>query len=76
MQFLGANDTKIDTFTVVAIDGTTKQISFTIHGTNDATVIGEPAWHDVTEDTSSRQLTASAAHDSDADQNQASFRRR
>ena len=43
MQFLGANDTKIDTFTVTSVDGTTKQISFTIHGTNDVTVIGEPA---------------------------------
>src|SRR5260370_9292261 len=39
VQFLGANDTKVDTFTVTALDGTTKQISFTIHVTNDAPVI-------------------------------------
>src|SRR5262249_14481700 len=39
VQFLGANDTKVDTFTVTALDGTTKQISFTIHGANDAAVI-------------------------------------
>src|SRR5262249_41737957 len=36
VQYLGANDTKVDTFTVTALDGTTKQISFTIHGSNDA----------------------------------------
>ena len=39
VQFLGVNDMKVDTFTVTAFDGTTKQISFTIHGTNDAPVI-------------------------------------
>src|SRR5205807_1164092 len=50
VQFLGADDTKVDTFTVTAFDGTTKQISFTIHGTNDAAVIGDPTVHDVTED--------------------------
>jgi VCBS repeat-containing protein len=38
VQFLGANDTKVDTFTVTAFDGTTKQITFTIHGANDALV--------------------------------------
>ena len=76
VQFLGANDTKVDTFTVTAFDGTTKQISFTIHGTNDATVIGDPAVHDVTEDTNvvNGNLTASGTLSiSDADQNQASF---
>src|SRR5262249_31767149 len=39
VDFLGANDTKLDTFTVTALDGTSKQISFTIHGTNEAAVI-------------------------------------
>ena len=76
VQFLGVNDTKVDTFTVTAFDGTTKQISFTIHGTNDATVIGDPAVHDVTEDTNvvNGNLTASGTLSiSDADQNQASF---
>ena len=61
---------------MTAFDGTTKQISFTIHGTNDATVIGDPAVHDVTEDTNvvNGNLTASGTLSiSDADQNQASF---
>ena len=35
MQYLGASDSKVDTFTVTAADGTTKDVSFTIHGTND-----------------------------------------
>ena len=41
VQFLGATDTKVDTFTVTSFDGTTKVVSFTIHGQNDApTVVG------------------------------------
>src|SRR5262249_39137222 len=43
--------THVDTFTVTAADGTTKVVSFTIHGTNDAAVIGTPTVADVTEDT-------------------------
>src|SRR5207245_790189 len=39
VQYLGLNDTKVDTFTVTAFDGTTKQISFTVHGTDDAPVL-------------------------------------
>ena len=50
VQYLGAGDTKVDTFTVTSLDGTTKQVSFTIHGINDAAVIGTPTVHDVTED--------------------------
>ena len=30
VQYLGAGNTKVDTFTVRSLDGTTKQISFTI----------------------------------------------
>ena len=77
VQYLGANDTKVDTFTVTALDGTTKQISFTIHGTSDAAVIGDPTVHDVTEDVNvngSGNLTASGTISiTDTDQNQASF---
>ncbi|MBZ9819359.1 VCBS domain-containing protein, partial [Mesorhizobium sp. CA4] len=51
VQFLGAGATHVDTFTVTAADGTTKDVSFTIHGTNDAAVIGTPTVADVTEDT-------------------------
>src|SRR5260370_24460616 len=50
VQYLGAGDTKVDTFTVTSVDGTTKKVSFTIHGVNDAAVIGAPTVHDVTED--------------------------
>src|SRR5207248_3263346 len=46
----GGTSTHVDTFTVTAADGTTKQVSFTIHGTNDAAVIGAPTVADVTED--------------------------
>jgi len=39
---LAAGETKIDTFTVTSLDGTTKDVSFTIHGTNDVpTIVGE-----------------------------------
>src|SRR5262249_42705494 len=38
-QYLGASDSKIDTFTITSLDGTQKQISFTIHGANDAATI-------------------------------------
>ncbi|ACA17733.1 outer membrane adhesin like protein [Methylobacterium sp. 4-46] len=77
VQFLGASDSKVETFTVTAQDGTTKQVSFTIHGANDAAVIGDPTVADVTEDVAingSGNLTASGTISiSDADQNQASF---
>src|SRR5215467_15498498 len=76
VDFLGANDTKVDTFTVTALDGTTKQISFTIHGANEAAVIGDPTVHDVTEDVNvvNGNLTAIGTIPiTDVDQNQASF---
>src|SRR6185295_5094797 len=47
----GGTSTHVDTFTVSAADGTTKQVSFTIHGQNDAASIGTPTVSDVTEDT-------------------------
>src|SRR5207253_2752523 len=52
VQYLGLGDSKVDSFTVTALDGTSKQVSFTIHGTNDAAVIGDPTVADVTEDVS------------------------
>ncbi|SDK25260.1 MULTISPECIES: VCBS domain-containing protein [Bradyrhizobium] len=74
VQYLGGNDIKVDTFTVTALDGTTKQISFTIHGTNDVAVIGNPTVHDVTEDSNPTTLTATGSISiSDADQGQAAF---
>jgi large repetitive protein len=75
-QFLGAGQTKVDTFTVAAADGTTKDVTFTIIGANDGAVIGTPSVSAVTEDVavSSGNLTASGSISiSDADQGQATF---
>jgi len=38
-QYLGGSDTKVETFTVTSFDGTSRDVSFTIHGTNDAPVL-------------------------------------
>src|SRR5207302_1161048 len=58
----GGTSTHVDTFTVTAADGTTKDVSFTIHGTNDAAVIGTPTVADVTENTpSTATVTLTAA---------------
>lgn len=74
VQYLGAGDTKIDTFTVTSVDGTTKKINFTIYGKNDAAVIGVAAAHDVTEDATKPTLTASGKIAiSDVDQGEATF---
>jgi VCBS repeat-containing protein len=74
VQYLGASDTKVDTFTLTSLDGTTKQVTFAIHGTNDTAVIGTPNAHDVTEDANATTLTAAGTISiSDADQNQSSF---
>ncbi len=76
-QSLGAGETAIDTFTITALDGTTKNISFTIHGTNDAAVIGTPSVASVTEDLGTDgagNLTASGSISiSDVDAGQGSF---
>ncbi|WP_338309937.1 VCBS domain-containing protein, partial [Bradyrhizobium sp. TM233] len=54
--------------------GTAKQVSFTVHGTNDAAVIGAPAFTTVTEDASAPTLSVSGTISiSDADQNQSTF---
>ncbi|UPJ41119.1 VCBS domain-containing protein [Bradyrhizobium sp. 40] len=39
VQGLAAGEVKVETFTVSSIDGTTKPVSFTIHGTQDAPVL-------------------------------------
>lgn len=71
VQYLGQGETRDEVFTVKAQDGTTKDVTFTIHGVNDAADIGGLTQHDVTED---GQLTASGQLAiSDADQNQAAF---
>ncbi|MFC5313771.1 Ig-like domain-containing protein [Azospirillum rugosum] len=50
VQFLGAGRTRTDSFTVTSFDGTSKRISFTITGVNDAAVIGGTDAGTVTED--------------------------
>ncbi|MET3339213.1 beta strand repeat-containing protein [Bradyrhizobium ottawaense] len=74
VQYLGAGETRVETFTVSALDGTAKQVSFTVHGTNDAAVVGAPAFTTVTEDASAPTLSVSGTISiSDADQNQSTF---
>jgi VCBS repeat-containing protein len=74
VQYLGAGDTKIDTFTVTSKDGTTKDVSFTIHGTNDAAVIGTPTFRDAYADSNLTTLSVTGSISvSDVDQNQSSF---
>ena len=50
VQYLTAGHSKTETFTVRSVDGTTRDISFTINGADDAAVIGDPRRAQVTED--------------------------
>jgi VCBS repeat-containing protein len=64
VQYLGANASKVDVFTVTAADGTTKDVSFTINGTND----GPVAVADTASGTENQTLTIDVlANDTDAD---------
>ena len=51
VQSLGAGQTAVDTFTVTSADGTTRNVSFTINGANDAPVNTVPGAQTVNEDT-------------------------
>lgn len=65
VAYLGADQTRTDVFTVTAADGTTKDVSFDIHGVNDAPVIaidGLSAVH-----TDEDRIAFSGLHVSDAD---------
>ncbi|WP_157268179.1 VCBS domain-containing protein [Azohydromonas aeria] len=76
VQYLGAGQSKVDTFTVQALDGTTRSVSFTIVGANDAAVIGTPTVASVTEDvavTNGNLVASGSIAISDADQGQAAF---
>ena len=77
IQQLGAGQSLTDSFTAHSSDGSAGQtITVTIHGTNDAAVIGGVATGDVTEDVSviaNVLSTAGALTISDADQGQATF---
>jgi VCBS repeat-containing protein len=76
-QFLGDGQTHVDSFTVASVDGTTKTVSFTIHGVNDAAVIGTPTVSAVTEDSavdgSGNLVAAGSISISDADAGQGNF---
>ncbi|UJW77423.1 VCBS domain-containing protein [Rhizobium sp. SL42] len=77
VQSLGAGTTKVDSFTVTALDGTTKVVEFTVNGANDAAVIGTPTNAAVTEDVSvvSGNLVATGSISiSDVDAGQNSFK--
>src|SRR2546425_184970 len=70
-QYLGAGETKVETFTVHALDGTAHVITITITGTNDAPVFSD---RKSTRLNSSHYLLTHAAFclqkNADADQNQ------
>ena len=51
VQHLAAGEALIETFTVSSVDGTQKQVSFTVHGTQDAPVL-QVATASGTDDTS------------------------
>ena len=64
VQHLGANDSKVDVFTVTAADGTTKDLKFTVTGTND----GPVAVADIASGTENQALNIDVlANDTDAD---------
>src|SRR5205807_7617579 len=71
VQYLNPNNTYDNTITLKSIHVPHKQVSFTIHGVNDAAVIGDPTVPDVTEDSSPTTLAATGSIAvSDVDQNQ------
>ncbi|MBD2518833.1 FG-GAP repeat protein [Nostoc sp. FACHB-973] len=75
VQFLGAGQTKTETFTVASVDGTvTQDIVITINGVNDAATISGTATASVTEDATTPNLTATGSLTvSDVDAGQSLF---
>ncbi|MFM9801662.1 VCBS domain-containing protein, partial [Aeromonas dhakensis] len=57
VQYLGEGETKVETFTVASVDGTTHTVTITITGVNDAAVITGTDTGGVTEDESNPTLT-------------------
>jgi VCBS repeat-containing protein len=49
VKYLGANDSKVDSFYISSTDGTPNTLSFTINGMNNPAVIGTPTVNSVTE---------------------------
>ena len=50
VQYLASGEVKEEKFTIISIDGTSKDITFSIKGVNDAAVIGDPSNNQITED--------------------------
>ncbi|MDM5057056.1 VCBS domain-containing protein, partial [Aeromonas dhakensis] len=59
VQYLGEGETKVETFVVESVDGTTHTVTITITGVNDAAVITGSDTGGVTEDESNPTLTES-----------------
>ncbi|WP_421297918.1 retention module-containing protein, partial [Aeromonas sp. 700722] len=59
VQYLGEGETKVESFTVESVDGTTHTVTITITGVNDAAVITGTDTGGVTEDESNPTLTES-----------------
>ncbi|MFM9759577.1 retention module-containing protein, partial [Aeromonas dhakensis] len=59
VQYLGEGETKVETFTVASVDGTTHTVTITITGVNDSAVIGGTDAGNVVEDESNPTLTES-----------------
>ncbi|MEL6177289.1 hypothetical protein GL261_22770, partial [Aeromonas dhakensis] len=57
VQYLGEGETKVETFTVASVDGTTHTVTITITGVNDAAVITGTDTGGVTEDETNPTLT-------------------
>ncbi|WP_240332735.1 VCBS domain-containing protein [Aeromonas hydrophila] len=57
VQYLGEGETKVETFTVASVDGTTHTVTITITGVNDSAVIGGTDSGAVTEDETNPLLT-------------------
>ncbi|MDO6765135.1 VCBS domain-containing protein [Agarivorans sp. 1_MG-2023] len=73
IQELKAGETIIDHITVSSVDGTSHEISITIHGTNDAAVISGTDSGAVTEDLNSAHSVAGTLSITDADTDEAHF---
>ncbi|WP_406733691.1 VCBS domain-containing protein [Vibrio scophthalmi] len=74
VQYLAQDETKVETFTVASVDGTTHDIVITITGVNDSAVISGDATGAVTEDETNPVLTDSGVLTlTDADTDQAKF---
>ena len=75
-EYLDSRQTKVDTFTITSVNGTTQQVSFDIHGTNQAAVIGTPTVSDVTEGsnvTNGNLVANGSISISDVNQGEAAF---